>query len=330
MEYTTLGQTDVSVSRVGLGLWNVSGDVNWDRVEEDDAVETIQAAVDAGITFLDTAEAYGDGYSESVLGAALETLNRDDVVVATKAHQSNLTYDDLKAACEASLDRLGVDTIDVYYLHYPNPDVPVTETARALRELQEEGKIRVPAVSNHGVRDLNDVLDEVRVEANQLPYNLLWRAIEYEVKEACRTNDVDVVCYSALAQGLLAGKFDSPDDVPPGRARTRHFSGEREHARHGEEGAETETFEAIAEFEALCEEFDVGMVEAAIAWPLQREGVGSVLVGATSPEQARANAEAASLSLPEEFVERAATITDELKETLGPNPDPWQSESRYR
>lgn len=133
MEYTTLGQTDVSVSRVGLGLWNVSGDVNWDRVEEDDAVETIQAAVDAGITFLDTAEAYGDGYSESVLGAALETLNRDDVVVATKAHQSNLDYDDLKAACEASLDRLAIDTIDVYYLHYPNPDVPVTETARAPR-----------------------------------------------------------------------------------------------------------------------------------------------------------------------------------------------------
>lgn len=330
MEYTTLGRTDVSVSRVGLGLWNVSGDVNWDRVEEDDAVETIQAAVDAGITFLDTAEAYGDGYSESVLGAALETLNRDDVVVATKAHQSNLAYDDLKAACEASLDRLGVDTIDVYYLHYPNPDVPVAETARALRELQEEGKIRVPAVSNHGVRDLNDVLEEVRVEANQLPYNLLWRAIEYEVKDACVENDVDAVCYSALAQGLLTGRFDSPDDVPAGRARTRHFSSEREHARHGEAGAEAETFAAIEEFEALCEEFDVPMVEAAIAWPLHREGVGSVLVGATSAEQARANAAAAERALPDEFVERAADVTAELKEALGPNPDPWQSESRYR
>ena len=330
MEYTTLGQTDVSVSRVGLGLWNISGDVNWDRVEEDRAVETIQTAVDSGINFLDTAEAYGDGYSEKVLGSALETIDRDDVVVATKAADGNLAYDDLKAACEGSLDRLGIDCIDVYYLHYANHDVPIEETARALRELKEEGKIRVPAVSNFGVADLDEILDSVRVEANQLPYNLLWRAIEYEVADACRANDVDIVTYSSLAQGMLAGKFGSPDEVPEGRARTRHFSSDRPEVRHDEAGAEAETFETIQQFENLCDEFDVSLTDAAIAWPLHQEGVASVLVGATRPEQAAANAEAASVSLSDEFLDRADEVTADLKEVLGSNPDPWQSDSRYR
>lgn len=329
MQYETLGQTDVEVSRVGLGLWNISGGSDWEKTDEDDAIETIHTAYDSGINFFDTAEAYGDGYSEEVLGKALDGLDRDDVVVASKAWVGNLAYDDLKDACEASLDRLGTDYIDVYYLHYQNPDVPVSETMRAMRELQEEDKIRVPAVSNTGAEDMKATLAEGRVEANQVPYNLLWRAIEYEVADASRDNDVDLVAYSPLAQGMLTGQYESIEEYPTGRMRTRHFSGDRPEARHGESGAEAETFETIEQIRDLCAEYDRDMVEVALAWPLHQPGVTSVLAGASSPEHVRANAEAADVSLSEDLLADLDDATADLKEALGPNPDPWQSESRY-
>ncbi len=329
MQYETLGQTDVEVSRVGLGLWNISGGSDWEKTDEDQAIETIHEAYDSGVTFFDTAEAYGDGYSEEVLGEALDGLDRDDVVVASKVWQDNLAYDDLKAACEASLDRLGTDYVDVYYVHYQHPEIPVSETMRAMKELQEEGKIRVPAVSNTGPADLDATLAEGRVEANQVPYNLLWRAIEYEVADASRGEDVDLVAYSPLAQGLLTGEYESIEEYPTGRMRTRHFSGDRPGARHGEAGAETETFAAVERIRDLCAEYDRDMVEVALAWPLHQPGVTAVLAGASSPEHARANAAAADVSLSEDLLADLDDATTDLKEALGPNPDPWQSDSRY-
>lgn len=330
MEYANLGQSDVEVSRVGLGLWNISGGSDWEKTDERQAIETIHAAYDSGVTFFDTAEAYGDGYSEEVLGSALDGLDRDDVVVASKVWSDNLAYDDLRAACEASLDRLGTDYIDVYYVHYQNPDIPVSETMRALRDLQAEGRIRVPAVSNTGPVDLAATLEHGRVEANQVPYNLLWRAIEYEVADASRDEDVDLVAYSPLAQGLLTGEYSSVEEYPTGRMRTRHFSGDRPEARHGESGAEALTFETVRRIRDVCEEYDRDMVEVALAWPLHQPGVTSVLAGASTPEHARANAAAADVSLSDDLLDDLDEATAELKDALGSNPDPWQSDSRYR
>jgi len=330
MEYTTLGETDLEISRIGLGLWNISGGSDWEKTDERQAVETIQTAYDNGITFFDTAEAYGDGYSEEVLGKALEGIDRDDVVVASKVWSDNLAYDDLKQACEDSLDRLGTDYIDVYYVHYQNPEIPIEETMRAMNELQEEGKIRVPAVSNTGPQDLEATLDHGRVEANQVPYNLLWRAIEYEVADAARENDVDLVGYSPLAQGMLTGQYSSPEEYPEGRMRTRHFSGDRPEARHGEAGAEEETFETVERVREICESYDRDLIEVALAWPLHQDGVAAVLAGASSPEHVADNAEAADVDLSADLLAELDEATADLKETLGPNPDPWQSDSRYQ
>ncbi|EMA54436.1 aldo/keto reductase [Halococcus salifodinae] len=329
MQYETLGNTDVEVSRVGLGLWNISGGSDWEKTDEDQAVKTIHAAHDAGVNFFDTAEAYGDGYSEEVLGKTLDSLDRDDVVVASKVSPDNLAYDDLKASCEASLDRLSTDYIDVYYVHYQNPEIPISETMRALKELQEEGRIRVLAVSNTGPADLKATLEAGRVEANQVPYNLLWRAIEHEVAGGCRESNVDLVAYSPLAQGLLTGEYDAIEEYPTGRMRTRHFSRDRLEARHSETGTERETFETIERIRDLCEEYDRDMVEVALAWPLHQPRVTSVLAGASSPEHARANAAAADVSLSEDLLADLDDATSDLKATLGPNPDPWQSDSRY-
>lgn len=330
METISLGTTGLEVSRVAHGLWNISGGQDWDRVPEDEAVEAIHAAIDAGITFLDTAEAYGDGYSESVVGTALDTVDRQEIVVATKVWTDSLAPDDLRASCEASRDRLGIDTIDLYYVHYPNPDVETAATARTLADLQDDGLIDAIGVSNHGPRDLAVMCEHVPVAVNQVPYSLLWRAIESDVLDACAAHDVDVVAYSPLAMGLLTGQYASPDEVPAGRARTRHFASDRPHTQHGEPGAERETFDTIDRIRSVCDDHGVSMVDAALGWVLAQDGVASAIVGTTDPDHVRANAAVADWEFPPDLLDDLAAATADLKETLGPNPDPWQSDSRYR
>ena len=330
MRYTELGSSGIEVSRVAMGLQNLSGGSVWGDHSEEKALETIDAAFDAGITFFDLAEGYGDGRAEELLGTALENRDRSDAVVATKVSPGNLEAEDLKAACERSLDRLNTDFIDVYYIHWPNRDVPFEETLTAMQELKDDGKVEVLACSNFGRRDLEETLDHGRVEANQLPYNLLWRAIEFEIRDVCAENDVGITTYSSIAQGLLTGKFESPDEVPDGRARTRHFSGDRPNTSHGEAGAEELTFKTIDRIREICADADVEMVNAALAWNLAQPGIDSVVAGAKNPEQVRANARAADVDLSQDVIDRLTDATEELKRTLGPNPDMWLPGSRIR
>ena len=157
--------------------------------QEKDSVDTIRAAVDAGINMFDTAEFYNDGVAEKVLGKGLAGL-RAKVLVATKAWPENLTADKLIRACEGSLKRLKTDYIDLYQIHWPNRDVPLEETFGAMEKLKQDGKIRFVGVSNFGVRDLTDALDCAEVVTDQLVYSLLFRAIEYEILDKCRETRV--------------------------------------------------------------------------------------------------------------------------------------------
>jgi aryl-alcohol dehydrogenase-like predicted oxidoreductase len=332
MEYATLGKSDLEVSAVTMGLWNVAGGVTWGETDPGEAIEAIDAAVGAGITTFDTAEAYGDGTSERILGEAIESHDRETLQIATKAWPDNHRAEDLKSACRASLDRLGTDYLDLYYLHYPNEDVPFAETFGALADLREAGLIREVAVSNFGVEQLAEAREAspVPIVANQVPYSLLWRAIEFEVLEACLESDTSIVAYSPLAQGLLTGAYHEPDEVPDGVARTRHFGRDRPHARHGEAGAEDRTFETIDRIRDVCADAGRPMAEVALAWVLDRAVVASAVAGSTTPEHVRANAAAAGVDLDPAVTERLEAATGALKTALGPNPDPWQSDSRYR
>lgn len=336
MQYSQLSDSDIEVSELTLGLWNFSGDSTWGEQDEEEAIETIQTAIDLGVTTFDNAEAYGDGYAEQLLGKALTEYDREDVTICTKAGSDNLGYEDLKAACEASLDRMQTEYVDVYYLHWPNPDIPIAESLRALEDLKAEGKIREVAVSNFGSHDLSELFEVAREEnidaepaMNQLPYNLLWRAIEYDIVPICEKYDVGITSYSSLLHGILTGKFNSPDDVPEGRSRTRHFSSDREGPRHDEPGAEELTFETLEEIERIADDAGLGMTETSIAWNLAQPQIKSVIVGARSPEQIRQNAAAANVELSAEVRDRLDEATQDLKEQLGANPDMWQSDSRY-
>lgn len=329
MEYRKLGSTDIDISAVAMGCWPIVGGSTWGEQDEAQSVATIHAALDAGITFFDTAEAYGAGHSESLLGRELGARRRE-VVIASKVNGDHLRPDDLRKSCEQSLRRLKTDTIDLYQIHWPSRHVPLADTMGALEKLKREGKVRAIGVSNFGVRDLSELLEISPCVTNQLPYNLLWRAVEFEIQPLCVENSVGILCYSPLMQGLLTGKFKSPDDVPEGRARTRHFSCDRPQSRHGEPGFEAETFATVEGIGRICDDIQQPMADVALAWLLHRPGVTCVLAGARRPEQIRENARAGDLKLSDEIINELNATTDELKEKLGPNPDVWQSESRFR
>ncbi len=329
MEYRKLDGTDVTVSTVVMGCWAIVGDETWGPQDERDAVDAICTAYDLGINTFDTAEGYGRGYSEQLLAKALGE-RRKDAVILSKVSSGHLSAEDVKAACERSLQRLQRECIDLYQIHWPSRKVHFEETYRALEQLRKQGKIRAIGVSNFGVEDLDEILKYGPVAANQLAYSLLFRAVEYGIKRKCVDNDISILCYSPIMQGLLTGKFTLADDVPDGRARTRHFSGERPLASHGGRGHEAETFAAVKRIRSVAGAIDEPMEKVALAWLLQQDGVAAVIAGARNVRQITANSKGSGVTLAPKVLDRLREATDRLKKDMGPNPDMWNRESRIR
>jgi aryl-alcohol dehydrogenase-like predicted oxidoreductase len=331
MEYRVLGQTGMRVSTLALGCWAFAGDANWGAQDDAASIATVHAALDAGVNLFDTAEAYGDGHSEEVVGRAL-VGKRAQALIATKASADHLAPAALVAACERSLRRLQTDTIDLYQIHWPSRSVPLAETMAALRTLVQQGKVRAVGVCNFGLLDMDDLAAAGGAVSNQLPYSLVWRAIEDAIQPRCRAMGMGVLCYQPLMQGLLTGKFASAAEVPAGRARTRHFGSAHTGTRHGEAGCEEETFSAIAGVREIAAQLGQPMANVSLAWVLQQPGVSTALVGARTPEQVQQNVAATALTLAPETLAALAAATATLKRALGPNPDPYQggASGRFR
>jgi aryl-alcohol dehydrogenase-like predicted oxidoreductase len=329
MQTYKLGKSDITVSALAMGCWAIAGDLVWGPQDEAESVATVHAALDAGVNFFDTAEGYSNGESEAVLGRAL-LGRRHEAIIATKVSRGNLSGEEVRQACEGSLRRLQTDYIDLYQIHWPRRTVPLTETLGTLERLREEGKVRAIGVCNFGMEDLADLLAAGWSETNQLPYSLLWRAIEHGIQQKCQEESMGILCYSPLGQGLLTGKYATPDEVPEGRRRMRFFSSERSETRHGDPGCEAETFAAIETIRGICDDIGQPMAKVALAWLFHQPGVTSVLAGARTPEQIHKNVQAVELTLSPDVVEQLTAATEEVKRLIGPNPDPWQSESRFR
>lgn len=329
MNYRTLGQTDIRVSSICMGCWGLASDFHWGPQDDAESIATVHAAMDAGVNFFDTAEGYGGGHSDEVLGRALTGV-RQEVVIAGKVGSQHLAAGDLVRACEESLRRLNTDYLDLLQIHWPNWDIPLEETWAAMESLQAQGKVRALAVSNFGVVDLSDLLAIGRPVSNQLPYSLLFRAIEYGVQDLCIREGIGILCYSPLLHGLLSGRYTAPDQLSPTRARTRHFSQDWPHVRHEEPGCEAEVTAALQEIRRICDDIGQPMARVAIAWLLHRPGVTSVITGMRHPEQARDSAGAADLALSPEVLRQLDEATLPVKEKLGPNLDMWQTEPRAR
>ena len=328
MEYRKLGTSDLQVSAIGFGCWGIAGGSMWGEQDEADSIAALHAALDAGITFFDTAEAYGNGYSEEVVGRALAG-KRSDVVLATKVNPGNLAASDLRNACETSLRRLGTDYVDLYQIHWPSPPGDADEVVATLDALRSEGKIRHAGVSNFGPADLSRYPDDLFV-SNQIAYSLAFRAVEHSLIGASQSRGMSIIAYSALLHGVLTGRFSSADEVPEGRARTRHFSARRGGVRHGEDGHEDALFALISNARQICDGAGLTLREAAVLWVLSRPGVATVLAGSRTADQATSNAVVADRTLDASVAEAMTKASEALKESMGKNPDMWQTESNSR
>jgi aryl-alcohol dehydrogenase-like predicted oxidoreductase len=334
VQYVRLGESGIEVSRIALGTWAMGDGAYWGPQDDRDSIRTIHAALERGVTHIDTAEGYGDGRSEAIVGRGIRD-RRAEAVVATKAFGKSLVPANLPLALEASLRGLGTDYVDLYYIHWPNPEVPLAETMGALGRLVEAGKVRGVAICNFGPRNLQALAEvptaSARPLVHQLPYNLLWRAIEGPIVEASDAASMPIVAYSGLAQGLLTGAYRSIGAVPDHMKVTRFYRGDNGIAKHGEAGVEAEVFAAIAALDALCGEAGLSMPELALAWLLQKGNVASVLVGARTPEELGKSVAAADLAVPADVLERATAATKAVRERLGDNADMWMggAESRF-
>jgi aryl-alcohol dehydrogenase-like predicted oxidoreductase len=330
VQYKSLGNTDIKVSEFALGCWPFAGGSVWGPQDDAVSISTVHAALDNGVTFFDTAEGYNDdSHSEEVLGKALAG-RRSEAVIATKISPPHLVPELVEATCDASLERLQTDYIDLYQIHWPNHDVAIEDSMAALIKLRDAGKIRSIGVCNFGVNDLSDALVSGEVVTDQLPYNLLWRPIEVEIQPKCIENNVGLICYSPLAQGLLTGRYASADEVPDGLSRSRLFSNDRALASHGEAGCETEAFDAISGVIAIADELGEHPAKVALAWVRSRPGITSLLVGARSPDELDLNIPAFEYELPDGVAEQLSNLTEPVKAKLGSNPDMWKGDNRMR
>jgi len=206
MELRRLGRTDILIPALGLGTWEMGGRDYPDFSRDVEVVEIVRYAVRRGVKLIDTAEMYGAGHCEELVGEAVKEFPREEVFIATKIWPYNLRFKDVFESLSRSLDRLGVDYIDLYQIHFPNPFIPLRETMKAMEKLVDEGKIRFIGVSNFSVKELEEAMNHLSrydIVSNQVLYNPLDRLIEHEILPFCARNGITVIAYRPLGKGSL-------------------------------------------------------------------------------------------------------------------------------
>ena len=330
MNYNYLGKTNIKVSEFALGCWPFAGGSVWGTQDKSDSISTVHAALDNGINFFDTAEGYNDDYhSESILGEALVN-RRNRSVIATKISPPNLLPQKIEEACNNSLKRLSTDYIDLYQIHWPNHDINMEDSINELNKLVDKGKIRSLGVCNFGVDDLNEILNFGVFSTDQLPYNLLWRPIEEEILPECKKNNIGIICYSPLAQGLLTGRYRNADEVPNGISRSRLFNKNRPLSNHDDEGCENEVFKCINKIQEIAKTLGENSAKISLSWVRQQSNITSLLVGARNTKELEMNLSAFEYDLSTELIKELSDLTNNVKLYLGKNPDMWKSDNRMR
>jgi aryl-alcohol dehydrogenase-like predicted oxidoreductase len=314
--------TDLEVFPIAFGTWQLGGE--WGDFDEREAIAAIRHARELGITLFDTAQAYGFGASERLLGRALgDELNhhRDDVVIATKGGlrmtQDGVVRDSsadwLRAGVEQSLRALGLDHIDLYQVHWPDPNVPLSETAGALQQLVEEGKIRHVGVSNYSTSQMAAFARTRPVESLQPAYHLFRREIEHDIAPYVLEHDIGVLVYGPLAHGLLAGTMDertsfADDDW---RSQSPLFQGEAFHRN----------LDTVRELERFARERGHTVSQLAIAWTLANPAVEVAIVGARRAAHIEDSVGAADFELSHEDLAEIDRIMSGAVTVAGPSPE---------
>ena len=301
MKYTKLKKTNIEVSVIGLGTNAVGGHNLFQNLNEEDGKDFVREALKNGVTFIDTADIYGPGRSEELVGEVLKEYKRDDYTIATKGAQqwssdgsikTNNRPQYLREALEKSLQRLQLDYVDLYYLHFPDGETPFAQSIGELARLKEEGKIRSIGISNVSLEQLKEANANGDISVLQSPYNMFDRSAEAELLPYCIENNISFIPYGPLAFGLLGGGFtkDSKLDEQDWRNSIPLFQGDQFQ-------------QALTKVDKLKEfalKKDTTLPNLALAWLLAQEGVDAVIPGGKRKERIRENTQASDIVLSKE------------------------------
>lgn len=311
MKYRQLGNSDLNVSEISLGSWLTYGG----GVERQQAEACIHKAFDVGINFIDTANVYGRGAAESVLGEVLQGIDRTSYILATKVYfpmsptDQGLSADQIHKQIDASLQRLRTDYVDLYQCHRYDVNTPLEETMAALTEVVQQGKARYIGFSEWSPAQIQAALNLANVErfvSSQPQYSMLWRKPEAEVFPLCAANDIGQIVWSPLAQGVLTGKYKSgealPQDSRAANDQMNGFIGDLLSDR---------VLSAVQNLKPITQRLNLSMAQLALAWVLRDERVSSAIIGASRPEQVADNAAASGVRL-------SLEILQEIDQVLAP------------
>jgi aryl-alcohol dehydrogenase-like predicted oxidoreductase len=289
MELRNLGNSEIKISPIIMGTWQ-TGKEMWVGIDDNESIRAIKAAYDSGITTFDTAEVYGNGHSEKIVGNTLRDI-RDKVVIATKVFSNHLKYEQVINACHRSLKNLKTDYIDLYQIHWPpgsfgSEKVSLEETMRAMADLKAQGKIRSIGVSNFSRTLIEEAVKYGRIDSLQPPYSLFWRMVETDAMPYCLKNNITILAYSPMAQGLLTGKFGPDHQFAKGDHRFRNKLFQPANYKRVQI--------ALDNLLPIANANNITLGQLALAWIISREGVCAI-AGARNAEQATQNAQAGSI-----------------------------------
>ena len=312
MKYRRLGGTGLKVSEISLGSWLTYGGY----VDSENAINTIHKAYDLGINFFDTANVYMRGEAEKVVGQAIQSFPRESYVLATKVfnpmgegpNDQGLSRKHILEQANASLKRLNLDYIDIYYCHRYDPNTPLEETLRALDDLVRQGKVLYVGVSEWSAEQITEAVHLAdkklldRIVVNQPQYNLFHRKIEDEIIPVSLKHGIGQVVWSPLAQGVLTGKYKKGAQPPKGsRATTNSNPFIHQHLTD-------EKLVKVEQLTKLAAELGITTAQLALAWILREPNISSTIVGASSSEQIEENAQASDIKLNQDTLNRIEAI----------------------
>lgn len=327
MEYRQIGNSDLILSSITFGAWAIGGWM-WGGANKDDAIEALHAAIDAGISTIDTAPVYGFGQSEQLVGQAIKG-KRDKIQILTKY---GLQWNDIKGQyyfktisndgkpldiykysnkesvikeCETSLKNLGTDYIDLYQIHWADPTTPVQETMEAMEILLKQGKIRYAGVCNYDATLVSEALKYFPIISDQVPYSMVNRHIEEELIPRCQKNNVGILAYSPLQRGILTGKM----------VKGYHFNNgdTRPMTAYYREPNYSSILDFIETLRPLADKHKATVGQVVINWTLQQPGISSALVGARNKSQVLDNIKALDFTL---SAKEISTINNNLKSLM--------------
>ncbi len=307
MEYKTIGKSDLKVSAIGLGAWQ-AGAKGWGKISDNDVKNALTTSIELGINFIDTAEVYGDGHSEKLIGEVVKDY-RDDIVIATKVSGAHLRPDYVVKALEGSLKRLNTNYVDLYQIHWPDIYTPLRDTMKTLERLANNGKIRYIGLSNFSICQIEEArsyLSSMDIISNQVRYNIVQREIEDEMLPYLTKENIGVIAYSPLAQGLLTSKYDHANfDTSDVRKSNKLFSEDNIHIV-------TPLLNILRE---ISYETGHSVVQIALNWLIAHENVIPI-PGAKNRDQATINLQSAGWRLNEQQTKRIEEAYLQIKDKI--------------